>query len=62
MKKVALIALATCIASVPAYAQENASLGGAKVGIVAGYDSVKLSLDGESGSKGEAGLRSHRWL
>lgn len=52
MKKAIFAALFTCVASVPAYAQDNASLGGAKVGIVAGYDSVKLSFDGESGSKG----------
>ena len=52
MKKVILTALATCVVSVPAYAQDDTSLGGAKMGVIAGYDSVKLSLDGESGSKG----------
>lgn len=52
MKKLLVSALATCVFSVPAYAQDDVSLGGAKVGIVAGYDSVELSLDGESGSKG----------
>ena len=52
MKKVILMALSACAVSVPAYAQDDASLGGAKVGVVAGYDSVKLSLDGDSASKG----------
>lgn len=52
MKKAILAALATCVVSVPAYAQDDTSLGGAKVGVVAGYDSVKLSLDGDSASKG----------
>lgn len=52
MKKAIILALSACVISVPAYAQENASKGGAKIGVLAGYDSVRLSLDGESGSKG----------
>ena len=52
LKKAILIALSACAMSAPAYAQDDASLGGAKVGVVAGYDSVKLSLDGDSASKG----------
>lgn len=52
MKKAVIVALTTCFVSIPAYAQDSASLGGAKVGLVAGYDSVELSFDGESGSKG----------
>lgn len=52
MKKAIFTVLAACVVSVPAYAQDETSLGGAKVGLVAGYDSVKLSLDGDSASKG----------
>ncbi len=52
MKKAVILALSACVVSVPAQAQESASKGGAKIGILAGYDSVRLSLDGESGSKG----------
>jgi len=52
MKKAVILALSACVISVPAHAQESASKGGAKIGILAGYDSVRLSLDGESGSKG----------
>ncbi len=51
MKKVILASLAICFVSMPAYAQESRDLGGFKVGVVAGYDSTRLSLDGESGSK-----------
>lgn len=51
MKRLILTALATCLGSVPVYAQDDVSLGGAKVGVVAGYDSVELTADGESGSK-----------
>ena len=52
MKKAILTALATCVVSVPAYAQDDTSLGGAKIGLIGGYDSVKLSVDGDSASKG----------
>lgn len=52
MKKAILAALTTCCVSAPAYAQDDTSLGGAKIGVVAGYDSVELSFDGESASKG----------
>ena len=52
MKKAILTALATCVISVPAYAQDGSSLGGAKIGVIGGYDSVKLSVDGDSASKG----------
>lgn len=52
LKKAILVALSACAISAPAYAQDDASLGGAKVGVVAGYDSVKLSDPGSSVSKG----------
>lgn len=52
MKKIALLAAAAAFISVPAMAQEQADMGGLKVGVVAGYDSVKLKFDGDSGSKG----------
>lgn len=56
MKKVIIAALATCCISVPAYAQDDAGLGGFKVGVVAGYDSTKVTIkdegESDSGSKG----------
>lgn len=52
MKKAILTALAACVISSPAYAQDDTALGGAKIGVIAGYDSVKLSVDGDSASKG----------
>lgn len=52
MKKIALLAVATAFVSVPAMAQEESNFGGAKIGVVAGYDSTSLKLDGESDSKG----------
>lgn len=52
LKKMITAALATTLFAVPAHAQDSSGLAGFKLGAVAGYDSVKLELDGESGSKG----------
>lgn len=55
MKKLILVATAACCISAPAYAQDDAELGGFKLGVVAGYDSTKLTIEDEaavdSGSK-----------
>ncbi|WP_238929709.1 outer membrane protein [Sphingopyxis terrae] len=45
-------AFAATLFAVPAHAQDSSGLAGFKLGAIAGYDSVKLELDGDSGSKG----------
>lgn len=49
MKKIAILAAASAFVATPALAQED--MGGVKVGVMAGYDNVKMKLDGVSDSK-----------
>lgn len=52
MKNAVIAIAALTVLATPAYAQSESNFGGLKVGVTAGYDSTRLELDGESGSKG----------
>ena len=51
MKKILFATAALVAVSAPAYAQEASNFGGAKVGVVVGYDKVRLEALGDDGSK-----------
>lgn len=51
MKKYLIAAVALSAIASPAAAQEENNFAGVKVGVIAGYDSYKISYEGESGSQ-----------
>lgn len=52
MKKIIVAAAAAAAFATPAFAQEESNFGGFKAGVVLGYDSTKLEIEDEGGSKG----------
>lgn len=51
MKKFMIAAAAASAIATPAFAQESGNFSGPNIGVVAGFDSYKIKLDGDSGSK-----------
>ena len=52
MKKMIIALAMSTVMAAPAYAQSESNFGGFKLGVTAGYDSTRLALDGDNGSKG----------